>query len=135
MIDFEKFWPVVYIRTEKEYRNDDQLQVLINEINHAYQFLSVQPVKCFLYFDTVSTSYIDPSLILPFSRFMTKLKPLTEVYVVSTIIVVENFLIRNVVDLFFRIFVPARPQYTVKNNAEGLLALATIGIILKTKFE
>jgi hypothetical protein len=116
---FEFEYPYVYITFNHENIVDDNnldifFQTWLDIYNEKKPYIIV--------FDGTMVNYTKPSFIFKFAKFMKKLRKQEPQYLQYSIIIIDNSLMRGIMNMVFRIQKPVAPVYMCK-TAEELLDL------------
>tara|TARA_A100001035_G_C27645677_1_gene436762 strand:- start:327 stop:857 length:531 start_codon:yes stop_codon:yes gene_type:complete len=113
--NFEFEYPYVYITfNSKQITDDINLEVFFNIWLSIYD----ENKPYILVFDGTYIDYAKPTFIYKFARFMKKLRAKEPQYLQYSIIIVDNSLMRGLMNMVFRIQKPIAPVYMCKSADE-----------------
>jgi hypothetical protein len=116
---FEFEYPYVYITFNHENIVDDKnLDIFFQTWLDIYK----EQKPYIIIFDGTMVNYTKPSFIFKFAKFMKKLRKQEPQYLQYSIIIIDNSLMRGIMNMVFRIQKPVAPVYMCK-TADELLDL------------
>ncbi|ALH23112.1 hypothetical protein ceV_206 [Chrysochromulina ericina virus CeV-01B] len=84
-----------------------------------YQYLENNNIRAGLIFNLEELVYINPSYLLEWKQLFIDNREKTKRYIIASSIIIENSIVRQVINLFFKAYDPMRPTRIVKNIEEG----------------
>ena len=84
-----------------------------------YQYLENNNISAGLIFNLEELVYINPSYLLEWKQLFIDNREKTKRYIIASSIIIENSIVRQVINLFFKAYDPMRPTRIVKNIEEG----------------
>ena len=84
-----------------------------------YQYLEKNNIRAGLIFNLEELVYVNPSYLLEWKQLFIDNREKTKRYIIASSIIIENSIVRQVINLFFKAYDPMRPTRIVKNIEEG----------------
>lgn len=111
-------FPFVNVKFAKSVKNEEDFD---NFLKH-WIILNAQNKPYSLIFDTTNIGFINPKYAFKMATFIKKLKNMEEKYLTQSIIIVNNSLIKNLLNVVMSIQKPVAKVYIVsdKENADRL---------------
>tara|TARA_B100000424_G_C22905724_1_gene481750 strand:+ start:807 stop:1349 length:543 start_codon:yes stop_codon:yes gene_type:complete len=105
---FEFEYPYVYINfNNSNIVDDNNLELFFNLWLRVYE----EKMPYIIVFDGTMIEYAKPKFIFRFAKFMKKLRKQTPQYLQYSIIIINNSLMRGLMNMVFRIQAPVAPVY------------------------
>lgn len=113
IFEFEE--PYVYITfTENNIVND----INLNKFFETWLAIYDEKKPYIIIFDASKIDYAKPTFIYKFVKFMKKLRKKEPQYLQYSIIIIDNSLMRGIMNMVFRMQPPVAPVYLCKNSSE-----------------
>ena len=84
-----------------------------------YQYLENNNLRAGLIFNLEELVYVNPTYLLEWKQLFIDNREKTKQHIIASSIIIENSIVRQVINLFFRTYDPIRPTRIVKNIEEG----------------
>ena len=84
-----------------------------------YQYLENNNLRAGLIFDLEELVYVNPSYLLEWKQLFIDNREKTKRYIIASSIIIENQIVRQVINLFFKAYDPIRPTKIVKDIEEA----------------
>lgn len=84
-----------------------------------YQYLENNNIRAGLIFDLEELVYINPSYLLEWKQLFIDNREKTKQYIIASSIIIENQIVRQVINVFFKAYDPIRPTKIVKDIEEA----------------
>ena len=97
----------------KEWENAKQ------NILEWYQYLENNNLRAGLIFDLEELVYVNPTYLLEWKQLFIDNREKTKRYIIASSIIIENQIVRQVINLFFKAYDPIRPTKIVKDIEEA----------------
>ncbi len=97
-------------RNRKEWENAKQ------NILEWYQYLENNNLRAGLIFDLEELVYVNPTYLLEWKQLFIDNREKTKRYIIASSIIIENQIVRQVINLFFKAYDPIRPTKIVKDK-------------------
>lgn len=84
-----------------------------------YQYLKNNNIRAGLIFNLEELVYVNPSYLLEWKQLFIDNREKTKRYIIASSIIIENSIVRQVINLFFKAYDPIRPTRIVKDIEEA----------------
>jgi hypothetical protein len=84
-----------------------------------YQYLENNNLRAGLIFDLEELVYVNPTYLLEWKQLFIDNREKTKRYIIASLIIIENQIVRQVINLFFKAYDPIRPTKIVKDIEEA----------------
>jgi len=84
-----------------------------------YQYLENNNLRAGLIFNLEELVYVNPTYLLEWKQLFIDNREKTKQYIIASSIIIENSIVRQVINLFFKAYDPMRPTRIVKDIEEG----------------
>ena len=84
-----------------------------------YQYLENNNLRAGLIFNLEELVYVHPTYLLEWKQLFIDNREKTKQHIIASSIIIENSIVRQVINLFFKTYDPIRPTRIVKNIEEG----------------
>jgi hypothetical protein len=84
-----------------------------------YQYLENNNLRAGLIFDLEELVYVNPTYLLEWKQLFIDNREKTKRYIIASSIIIENQIVRQVINLFFKAYDPIRPTKIVKDIEEA----------------
>lgn len=84
-----------------------------------YQYLENNNLRAGLIFNLEELIYVNPSYLLEWKQLFIDNREKTRRHIIASSIIIENSIVRQVINLFFKTYDPMRPTRIVKDIEEG----------------
>jgi len=84
-----------------------------------YQYLENNNLRAGLIFDLEELVYVNPTYLLEWKQLFIDNREKTKRYIIASSIIIENQIVRQVINLFFKAYDPMRPTKIVKDIEEA----------------
>ena len=111
---------ILSLEVQKGMPNDLEWEMSKTMIDTWYKYLEDSNVRVGLLFLLHNLIFIKPKHIAEWKDVFNSKREKTRKYIIGTAIIVENSLIRTVINTFFSSFKSERPVKFVKNKEDGI---------------
>jgi hypothetical protein len=84
-----------------------------------YQYLENNNLRAGLIFNLEELVYVNPTYLLEWKQLFIDNREKTKQHIIASSIIIENSIVRQVINLFFKTYDPMRPTRIVKDIEEG----------------
>ena len=84
-----------------------------------YQYLENNNLRAGLIFNLEELIYVNPTYLLEWKQLFIDNREKTKQHIIASSIIIENSIVRQVINLFFKTYDPMRPTRIVKDIEEG----------------
>jgi hypothetical protein len=84
-----------------------------------YQYLENNNLRAGLIFNLEELIYVNPTYLLEWKQLFIDNREKTKRHIIASSIIIENSIVRQVINLFFKTYDPMRPTRIVKDIEEG----------------
>ena len=84
-----------------------------------YQYLENNNFRAGLIFNLEELVYVNPTYLLEWKQLFIDNREKTKRYIIASSIIIENSIVRQVINLFFKAYDPMRPTRIVKDIEEA----------------
>lgn len=84
-----------------------------------YQYLENNNLRAGLIFNLEELVYVNPTYLLEWKQLFIDNREKTKRYIIASLIIIENQIVRQVINLFFKAYDPIRPTKIVKDIEEA----------------
>lgn len=106
--------------------NDQEWEMSKTMIDTLYTYLENSNIRVGLLFMLHNLVFIKPKHISEWKDIFNSKREKTKKYIIGTAIVIENFLVRTIVNTFFSSFGSERPVKFVKTKEEGITFIKSL---------
>lgn len=113
-------WPIVTLTAEGSPENDEQISRFFDGWTNLYS-TSIETKTRFKFFiDIRELTSVDMKYLIMISKYLVKMKKVTESWMDRTGILVSSNIIKQLLDFVFTIYKPVRPFKIFNDPVEGL---------------
>ena len=117
---------VLTLEVMKGTPNDQEWEMSKTMIDTLYTYLENSNIRVGLLFMLHNLVFIKPKHISEWKEIFNSKREKTKKYIIGTAIVIENFLVRTIVNTFFSSFGSERPVKFVKTKEEGITFIKSL---------
>ena len=93
---------------------------LLDNLNlEKIEYVLIPYNKEYINFNLEELVYVHPTYLLEWKQLFIDNREKTKQHIIASSIIIENSIVRQVINLFFRTYDPIRPTRIVKNIEEG----------------